>query len=213
MEEASWRIEVMLAQLLENRSQHSGKVRALKRFRAFMEKEAPELFDDDVDVLLLGKEDDLLPGLLHWCGTPSENHEGKLKRHCAPAIHLLRFVVDYKPKSGGDNFVRERFRSLSLEQYGPIAFRLHLTEENKGGGSRSGNYADALALLLLVLEDHRSHPSMDPAPLRLCDFVPSAAQQQSIVAYCAKKGLTPPEASAPPRRCLIHISEPTRTGL
>ena len=63
-------------------SNHSHKIKAIKRFKTYIEEYYPDVADDTVDFLYTGMPDGLaaLPkahdgqGLLHYCGQASENH-------------------------------------------------------------------------------------------------------------------------------------------
>lgn len=61
-----------------NASKHSAREKALRAFRAFVERQGMEFYDDDVDSLLLG--DGYAMGLMQWCGESSTGTQGALKR-------------------------------------------------------------------------------------------------------------------------------------
>lgn len=70
-----------------NASKHSAREKALKAFKAFVEKQGMEFYDDDVDSLLLG--DGYTMGLMQWCGESSTGTQGALKRWV-----LVRLAVE-----------------------------------------------------------------------------------------------------------------------
>lgn len=71
-----------------NASKHSAREKALKAFKAFVEKQGMEFYDDDVDSLLLG--DGYTMGLMQWCGESSTGTQGALKRWV-----VVRLDVDF----------------------------------------------------------------------------------------------------------------------
>lgn len=75
-EDAGTEIQRFLTGL--NASKHSAREKALKAFKAFVEKQGMEFYDDDVDSLLLG--DGYTMGLMQWCGESSTGTQGALKR-------------------------------------------------------------------------------------------------------------------------------------
>lgn len=61
-----------------NAPKHSAREKAIRAFRAFVDKQGMEFYDDDVDSLLLG--DGYTLGLMQWCGESSTGTQGALKR-------------------------------------------------------------------------------------------------------------------------------------
>lgn len=75
-EEASAEVQRFIVAL--NASKHSAREKALRAFRAFVDKQRMEFYDDDVDSVLLG--DGYAMGLMQWCGESSTGTQGALKR-------------------------------------------------------------------------------------------------------------------------------------
>lgn len=61
-----------------NAPKHSAREKAIRSFKAFVDKQGMEFYDDDVDTLLLG--DGYTLGLMQWCGESSTGTQGALKR-------------------------------------------------------------------------------------------------------------------------------------
>jgi len=81
---------------------HNAKVRSITNFMSFIKTSKPEVYDDDVDILLtgLGEDEDgegegERMGLLGYAGAVSENSKDamSLKRISADAIDLLHWLV------------------------------------------------------------------------------------------------------------------------
>lgn len=75
-EDASAEVQRLIAGL--NAPKHTAREKAIKAFRAFVEVQGMEFYDDDVDTLLLG--DGYTLGLVQWCGESSTGTQGALKR-------------------------------------------------------------------------------------------------------------------------------------
>lgn len=75
-EDASVEVQRFLVAL--NASKHSAREKAIRAFRAFVDKQGMEFYDDDVDSVLLG--DGYAMGLMQWCGERSTGTQGALKR-------------------------------------------------------------------------------------------------------------------------------------
>eukprot|EP00559_Dactyliosolen_fragilissimus_P008571 CAMPEP_0184872304 /NCGR_PEP_ID=MMETSP0580-20130426/41207_1 /TAXON_ID=1118495 /ORGANISM="Dactyliosolen fragilissimus" /LENGTH=1377 /DNA_ID=CAMNT_0027375073 /DNA_START=24 /DNA_END=4157 /DNA_ORIENTATION=- len=126
---------------------HKDRVRALSRFqnyiagRGYSNKivNTPEVYDDDIPLLLLGSESPSaivdpsileehqlsgLYGLLQACGTPSTDHSGGLKRSARNAMKLLKYLVcDYQEVRNG-NTVQPSFTTDGLTELNPFAYAL-----------------------------------------------------------------------------------------
>jgi hypothetical protein len=133
-------------------------------------------------------------GLLYFAGLNSEKHEGQLKRITAPAISLIKWLVtqEFKEADGSEaeNVFYGRFIQLPVSVLAKINFAKHITQGggvsssgvpgaggisggfggkfNKAklltGQSRMGNSEDAMALLAILLRDHRT-PEGQPDPV------------------------------------------------
>lgn len=75
-----------------NASKHTAREKALKAFRAFVEKQGMEFYDDDVDSLLLG--DGYTMGLMQWCGESSTGTQGALKRSVVCSMTDAELFLD-----------------------------------------------------------------------------------------------------------------------
>lgn len=92
----------------------------------------------------------------------SEKHNGQLKRICAPAIELLRYLVTLESDSERGNFYYDRFVHLSFSDLKLINFPKHI-QLGPGKFAYSGkkqqmesNDEDAFVLLTIILGDHRT---------------------------------------------------------
>ncbi|CAM9159942.1 unnamed protein product [Pylaiella littoralis] len=140
-----------------NASKHVAREKALKAFRAFVEKQGMEFYDDDVDSLLLG--DGYTMGLMQWCGESSTGTQGALKRTAATAISLLKWLVSLRDPSGDENIFLARFLQVALEDLSKMRLELHLliTGSHKGSkaSSRGGKSEEACEIVSLILQRHR----------------------------------------------------------
>ena len=147
---ASSQIAGLLEELHAKSSSQSAKVRTLTRFRDFLETSKPEVYDDDVDVLLIGNGDDeSARGLLYYAGAISENSKKEanaLKRISAEAIGLLHFLV-FLPEDviegmcegydDEENIFYSRFINMSIDDLRRVNFARHIihlpSKQQKGG--------------------------------------------------------------------------------
>ena len=141
-----------------------------------------EIYDDDIDFLFTGvnSENNTMTsnGLLYYCGLNSEKHDGQLKRICAPAIHLLRWLITFKgyDEKNGHNIFYDRFIQLPEKEYLKLNFSKHIITIDKDmnllkvagmkGESRSGNYEDAMEILSYIVRDHKG-VNGEPDPIEL----------------------------------------------
>eukprot|EP00611_Tribonema_gayanum_P013924 TRINITY_DN25161_c0_g1_i1.p2 TRINITY_DN25161_c0_g1~~TRINITY_DN25161_c0_g1_i1.p2 ORF type:complete len:162 (+),score=27.96 TRINITY_DN25161_c0_g1_i1:195-680(+) len=98
-EEAGRELQHYLTAL--NAPKHVSRERALKSFKAFVEVQGNEFYDDDVDTWFKG--DGYMHGLLAWCGESSTGTEGGLKRTAATAIKTLGWLVHRKPERDAED--------------------------------------------------------------------------------------------------------------
>jgi hypothetical protein len=124
-----------------------------------------------VDYLFTGPLDGPNPkqGLLHYSGLDSGKHEGQLKRIAGPVVGLIRYLVSIDSSeflAGGENVFYERFIQLSMDELVKINFPKHILNDTGGvnhnkskiipGNSRLGSGDDAMALLSILIRDHRN---------------------------------------------------------
>ncbi|CAM9962670.1 unnamed protein product [Scytosiphon promiscuus] len=154
-EDAGLEIQRFLVGL--NASKHTAREKALKAFRAFVEKQGMEFYDDDVDSLLLG--DGYTMGLMQWCGESSTGTQGALKRTAATAISMLKWLVSLRDSSGDENIFLARFLQVALEDLRKMRLELHLlitgTQKGSKASSRGGKSEEACEIVSLVLQRHR----------------------------------------------------------
>ena len=174
---AEGQVKVLLGDL--RNSSHNVKAKAIKHFQAYIEKYQPDIYDDDVDFLFMGTYDGTCGlGLLHWSGLASGNHSGQLKRICAPAIGLITFLLTMQVE--GDNIFYERFILLPLQGLKLINFAKHIlsldniTKALTLSESRDGSPEDAMKILSILLQDHRT-PDGDNDPIDLNDILDNNA--------------------------------------
>jgi hypothetical protein len=170
---AEGQVKVLLGDL--RNSSHNVKAKAIKHFQAYIEKYQPDIYDDDVDFLFMGTYDGTCGlGLLHWSGLASGNHSGQLKRICGPAIGLITFLLTTQFE--GDNIFYERFILLPVQGLKLINFVKHiLSLDNITKGltlseSRDGSPEDAMKILTILLQDHRT-PDGDNDPIDLNEML------------------------------------------
>ena len=174
---AEGQVKVLLGDL--RNSSHNVKAKAIKHFQAYIEKYQPDIYDDDVDFLFMGTYDGTCGlGLLHWSGLASGNHSGQLKRICAPAIGLITFLLTMQVE--GDNIFYERFILLPPQGLKLINFAKHIlsldniTKALTLSDSRDGSPEDAMKILAILLQDHRT-PDGDNDPIDLNDVLDNNA--------------------------------------
>lgn len=128
------------------------------------------------------------PGLLHYCGLNSGKHSGQLKRICAPAISLIRWLISFQDFIG-ENIFYERFIVLTLDDYKKINFEKHILNQNgkelqfKSNAdkirskttTRDGSGEDAFILLKVILNDHRNSDSGEAEPIPLSSLIQEKA--------------------------------------
>ena len=163
---AESQIRVLLKDLLDN--SNSTRLKAVNKFKDYIDTVRPELYDDDVEYLFSGGTGGgkLANGLLYYAGQSSSKHEGQLKRIAAPVIALIKFLISIdlneEKKSGNgrgeeegnvyDNIFYDQFICLPIEELRKIHFAKHVLGH---GDARGGNADDALELLSVVMRDHR----------------------------------------------------------
>lgn len=155
-EDAGAEIQRFIAGL--NASKHSAREKALRAFRAFVEKQGMEFYDDDVDSLLLG--DGYAMGLMQWCGESSTGTQGALKRTAATAIALLKWLVSLQDSSGDDNIFLARFLQVEVEELRKMRLELHLLisggQKGSKASSRGGKSEEACEIVSLILQHHKN---------------------------------------------------------
>ena len=162
---AESQIRVLLKDLTD--TSNSTREKAAKKFKDYIDKVRPELYDDDVEYLFTGGTGGgkLPNGLLYYAGQSSSKHEGQLKRIAAPVIALIKFLISidlnedrlegFRDEEEGnvyDNIFYDQFICLSIEELRKINFAKHILGY---GDARGGNADDALELLSVVMRDHR----------------------------------------------------------
>jgi hypothetical protein len=163
---AESQIRVLLKDLAD--STHSTRVKAVTKFKDYIDKFRPEVYDDDVEYLFIGGSGGgkLPNGLFYYAGQSSSKHEGELKRICAPVIDLIRWLIsiDMGDPSNDqhvgnnehiyDNIFYDQYISMPVSELCKINFTKHILLPSTSN-SRSGSQEYALELLSVLLRDHR----------------------------------------------------------
>ena len=185
-----------LLSALEYAKTHEQRLKAIKRYKDYIDQYKPEPFDDDVREFFTGGDSsgEELTGLLVWCGQKSSsNHAGGLKRSCREVIGLVRWLVEYRFARGDEsrstrdrhpfdeeeedtNIFLDVFLSLSATDYVPMELVLHVLPDptdkgGKGKKDRGGSQLDAFELLALILRGHTDEDGAS-APLELTSLLP-----------------------------------------
>ena len=161
---AEAQIRVLLRDLADN--SHATRTKALTKFKEYIDKVRPEIYDDDVEYLFTGGVGNgkMAAGLLYYAGQASTQHAGQLKRIAGPIIELIRWLIsidmnnpanDQKLEAEGNNIFYDQFTNLPLEQLQKINFSKHILLLHDGSNIRSGNEECALELLSVLVRDHR----------------------------------------------------------
>ena len=165
---AEAQIRVLLKDLAD--SSHNTRIKAVAKFKDYIHKIRPELYDDDVEYLFTGGAGNgkLPNGLLYYAGQSSDKHDGQLKRISAPVIELISWLIsidmvdsanDQKLGVDGnniyDNIFYDQFICLSMEELQKINFQKHILLKDNADSNRGGSQNEALELLSVLMRDHR----------------------------------------------------------
>eukprot|EP00581_Thalassiosira_minuscula_P001397 CAMPEP_0183746690 /NCGR_PEP_ID=MMETSP0737-20130205/66886_1 /TAXON_ID=385413 /ORGANISM="Thalassiosira miniscula, Strain CCMP1093" /LENGTH=1250 /DNA_ID=CAMNT_0025982393 /DNA_START=67 /DNA_END=3820 /DNA_ORIENTATION=- len=183
---------------------HKDRLRRLNKFRNYVTANpAPEFYDDDYSLMLLGSEspaamedEDLshmtLYGLLRAAGCPSTDHKGTLKRSARPAISLLRLLCfEYEATTNNPNAIimselngfAAALCALNVPQLRTLHLDIHIGTGDSASGSRGGSKDDACHLLALILARHTDTDYEKPKPLKVRDFLPEGRGQAEFEAW------------------------------
>jgi len=165
---AEAQIRVLLKDLSD--SSHNTRIKAVAKFKDYVDKIRPQLYDDDVEYLFIGGVGNgkLPNGLLYYAGHGSDKHDGQLKRIAAPVIELISWLIsidmvdsahDRKLGIDGnniyDNIFYDQFICLSVEDLQKINFQKHILLKDTSDSNRGGSRETALELLSVLMRDHR----------------------------------------------------------
>jgi len=165
---AEAQIRVLLKDLAD--SSHNTRIKAVSKFKDYIDKVRPELYDDDVEYLFIGGVGNgkLPNGLLYYAGHGSDKHDGQLKRIAAPVIELISWLISIdmvdsaNDRSLGldgnniyDNIFYDQFICLSLEELQKMNFHKHILLKDSSDSNRGGSRETALKLLSVLMRDHR----------------------------------------------------------
>jgi hypothetical protein len=114
------------------------------------------------------------PGLLHWSGVASDNHDGQLKRICGPIISLIKWLITMDTEDEYGNIYRDRFIHFPAEDLLKINFIKHVNIKGESkvskslgamGQSRQGSVNDAFEILSIICLEHRSLEDDEDDPI------------------------------------------------
>ena len=141
--------------------------------------------------------DDLLAmgiyGVLQACGTPSEDHDGTLKRSARHAMKFLKWLVldwkeDSNAKKGDLNLFAKSFLSLETKDYHHMQLDLHCIGDDRGGA-----YEEACQLIVLILTRHMKEVDDDNGDstfkeqaVMVEELITSAKAQQEFELFVAR---------------------------
>ena len=175
---------------------HKDRLRHLNKFRNYVTATpAPEFYDDDYPLLLLGNESPSndeenecqYSGLMRAAGCPSTDHKDALKRTARPAISMLRYLCcefdGSKGVMGELNGFASAFCALNVLQLRMVRLDVHVGKGDADGGSRGGSKDDACHLLALVFTRHTDTDQETPKPLLISDLLPSPECQNEFVTW------------------------------
>lgn len=135
-------------------------------------------------------------GLLTYCGLDSGKHGGQLKRICAPAIGLLRWLVQMESYSDEEeNIFFERFVQLPVTELAKINFQKHVLNQSEGGSllsrgqSRSGSADDAMELLAVLMANHRTVNGEDD-PIEVEEILTDRVARERFAAWLKQSNST-----------------------
>ena len=163
---AESQIRVLLKDLEDN--SHSTRVKAVAKFKDYIDKMRPELYDDDVEYLFIGGAGGgkLANGLFYYAGQSSSKHAGELKRISSPVIDLIRWLVsmdmgdannDQQQGNGEnlyDNIFYDQYICMPISELQKVNFAKHILLPDQNN-SRGGSQEHALELLSVLMRDHR----------------------------------------------------------
>jgi hypothetical protein len=141
------------ALMLDLARDYNQQLRGVSKFKEYVAKYKPEVYDDDADLLFRGGRIDRgnVRGLLYWSGVLSSKHPGKFKRICLPALSLLHFVVDMDYGQNEANIFYSRFVCCPVAELKKANFDKHIMSKNG-----DEDVLQCVELLNLIRNDHRS---------------------------------------------------------
>lgn len=198
-------IQELIRKLDPVSTSHKDRIRKLTRFRNYLSSGAPEFYDDDIPLLLLGKESNYsdpsamvgTTGLLQACGSLSQDPKpgSMLKRSARHVMSLLRYLVcdhyDYldgqpvipaKDPDTGElelNLFAQALCCCTPTQLAHMKLQWHLESDgDTSGGKRSGGREDACAVLVMLLTRHMAQDASKPEPLPIQILLPSTKSRK-----------------------------------
>jgi hypothetical protein len=177
---AESQIRLLLKDLAD--SNNSTRLKAVQKFRDYVERIRPEFYDDDVEYLFSGGHGNgrMPNGLLYYAGQSSTKHEGQLKRIASTVIELILWLItfdmnsdpndnnnDYNDNNDNDdganiydNIFYDQFICLPIDSLILVHFHKHIlnggaSKGSSDAGDRGGNQDAALELISILLRDHR----------------------------------------------------------
>ena len=150
---AESQIRVLLKDLMD--TSHSIRAKAVSKFKDYVDRVRPEMYDDDVEYLFTGGigAGKLPDGLLYYAGECSSKHAGQLKRIAAPVIELIRWLIKLdmsgdRNSDGAendnniyDNIFYDQFICLTEEDLQKVSFQKHilLGDASSSSSARGGS--------------------------------------------------------------------------
>jgi len=141
------------ALLLDLSKDYSQQLRGISKFKEYIAKFKPDVYDDDADLLFRGGKIDRgsVKGLLFWSGVQSSKHPGKFKRVVPEALNLLSYLVNLQYAKGEVNIFYSRFCCCPVEDLKRVDFDKHIMSQAGGEDVRQ-----CVELLGILRNEHRA---------------------------------------------------------
>jgi hypothetical protein len=203
-------IQELIRKLDPSSTSHKDRIRKVTRFRNYVSTGAPEFYDDDIPLLLLGKESNYSDagamvgstGLLLACGSSATDPKpgSMLKRSAPHVMSLLKYLVcdhlDFldgekvmpaKDPDTGEaelNMFAHALCCCTPAQLGHMKLHWHMESEGKGGSKE-----DACAVAVLLLTRHLSPDGGGKAsPLALETLIPGPKARKAFDIWLTSRG-------------------------
>lgn len=154
-----------------NSKDNGARLKAIKRYKEYITTYRPEMYEDDVDFLFTGSNEQNgihTAGLLQGCGQLSSKHDGHLKRIAGNLMSFVQWLITLECEGDVENIFFERFIRLPASELVQMALDKHISLDNtsalSGAGKRGGNTAVACEVLSTLMQYHLTEDG-DPDPL------------------------------------------------